>query len=126
MNRTMVGHGPRGITDGTSNTIFFGHGNIKTSQYNSSVQVDFSSNIFMGGTTGTMRSGDDGTAAPGGVRLQRDADLPISVGSWGGPFSQGGLMAMGDGTVRMFPYSTQNFSSFLTPTGGEVVIIPDT
>jgi hypothetical protein len=32
---------------------------------------------------------------------------------------------MCDGTVRMFPYTMQNFSSFLTPTGNENVEVPD-
>ena len=34
-------------------------------------------------------------------------------------------MAMGDATVRMFPYQTNGFGAFLTPTGGEMVMLPD-
>ena len=49
--RTLVG-----ITDGTSNTILVGHGNIKTSQYKNDANVTLSTNIFTGGTTGTMRA----------------------------------------------------------------------
>ena len=115
------------ITDGTSNTVVFGHGNISIPQYASSGNVTLSTNIFKGGTAGTMRAGnnDPGNGNPGGVSLQRDsANLP-GVGSWGGPFPQGGLMAMGDGTVRVFPYHMNNFSAFLTPTGNENVMLPD-
>jgi hypothetical protein len=113
------------ITDGTSNTILVGHGNISTNQYHLSANVTGSSNIFRGGTTGTMRSGGNGEVAPGGVTFQRDSAMPPTIGSWGGPFERGALMAFCDGRVRMFPYNTQNFSSFLTPTGGEEVMQPD-
>jgi type II secretory pathway pseudopilin PulG/predicted small lipoprotein YifL len=119
--RTLVG-----ITDGTSNTILCGHGNINTTQYASTANVAGSTNIFLGGTRGTMRSGDNGNASPTGVTLKRDAAENPGIGSWGGPFPQGGLMAMGDATVRMFPYSMQNLGEFLTPTGGEIVTLPDT
>ena len=117
------------ITDGTSNTIFFGHGNIRTSQYKSDADVTLSSNIFKGGTSGTARAGNSTTlkepSNPGGVTLARDSDKAPTLGSWGGPFPQGSLMAMGDATVRMFPYSMENLSAFLTPAGGEVVNLPD-
>lgn len=121
MRRTFVG-----ITDGTSNTILAGHGNINTTQYGLSANVAGSSNIFTGGTAGTMRSGDNGAVNPTGVTFQRDSAENPGIGSWGGPFPQGGLMAMCDGTVRMFPYGMQNFSAFLTPTGKEEVTLPDT
>jgi type II secretory pathway pseudopilin PulG len=113
------------ITDGTSNTIFAGHGNIKLSQYKDDAKVTLSSNIFMGGTTGTMRSGKAGEANPGGVTLARDSDEAPGIGSWGGPFARGGLMAMCDGTVHMFPYGFNNFDAVLTPDGAEVVQLPD-
>ena len=58
------------------------------------------------------------------MTIQRDSDKAPVLGSWGGPFSQGGLMCMGDGTVRMFPYALENVSAFLTPAGGEVVNLP--
>jgi prepilin-type N-terminal cleavage/methylation domain-containing protein len=114
------------ITDGTSNTIFVGSGNIRISQCKDDANVTLSSNIFLGGTTGTMRSGKAGEANPGGVTLARDSDEAPTIGSWGGPLPQGALMAMGDGTVRLFPYSIQNFSGFLTPSGNEVLVLPDT
>jgi uncharacterized Zn finger protein (UPF0148 family) len=114
-----------GITDGTSNTILAGHGNINTGQYAANANVVGSTNIFLGGTIGTMRSGDNGNANPTGVLLKRDSAENPGIGSWGGPFPQGGLMAMVDGTVRMFPYSMQDFSAFLTPTGREDVVWGD-
>jgi type II secretory pathway pseudopilin PulG len=115
-----------GITDGSSNTILVGQGNISTLHYSQNANVTLCTNIFQGGTTGTMRSGNNGAKAPGGVTLERDSAKLPTIGSWGGPFPQGGMMAMGDATVRLFPYNTQNFSSFLTPTGEEQVILPDT
>ncbi len=115
----------KSITDGTSDTIFVGHGNIDTRQYGAAANVTLSTNVVLGGTVGTMRAGENGESAPRGVVLKHDfADAP-GIGNWGGPYPTGALMAMGDGTVRMFPYSTQNFSSFLTPTGGEAVAVPD-
>ena len=113
-----------GIPDGLSNTIFVGHGNIKTSQYNSDANVTLSVNIFTGGTTGTMRAGKNGAVSPAGATLARDSDEALTIGSWGGPFAEGGLMGMGDGTVRTFPYGWNAFSDFLTPTGAEVVRLP--
>jgi uncharacterized Zn finger protein (UPF0148 family) len=116
-----------GIADGISNTIFVGHGMIPTNLYGQPGNMVFSSNIFQGGTTGTMRSGGDAIfgANPGGVSLQRDFfGAQQSVGSWGGPFPQGALMAMGDGSVHTFPYGTVNFAHFLTPCGGEPVAPP--
>ena len=118
--RTLVG-----ITDGTSNTIMYGHGNIRTSQYKSDANVTLSTNIFKGGTTGTMRAGADGATSPKGSTLRRDSDDVPTVGEQGGPFAQGCLMAMCDGSVRTFPYSIENLGEFLTPAGGEVVILPD-
>jgi prepilin-type N-terminal cleavage/methylation domain-containing protein len=115
--------------DGTSNTIFVGEGNINTTQYNSAADVTLSTNIFTGGTTGTMRSGSNTTKEkpgnPGGVFLQRDSDNAPGIGSWGGPLPQGGLMALGDGTVRIFPYNMQAFSAFLTPDGNDQAVLPD-
>ena len=34
-------------------------------------------------------------------------------------------MSMCDGSVHMFPYGTKGFSAFLTPTGGEIVNLPN-
>ena len=116
-----------GITDGTSNTIFTGHGNINTTEYKLNQKVTLSTNISLGGTAGTCRSGDNGAANPTGVTFQRDSDKAPTIGSWGGPFPQGSLMCMGDATVRMFPYSLSGvtFGAFLTPNNGETVVLPD-
>jgi prepilin-type N-terminal cleavage/methylation domain-containing protein len=117
--RTLVG-----ITDGASNTVLAGHGNIQTSLYSSATSMtNVSAGINNGGTFGTARGGATGL-------LARDNGNPV-IGTglqWGSPFAQGGLMAMADATVRMFPYqmSGPTFQAFLTPTGGETVTLPDT
>jgi prepilin-type N-terminal cleavage/methylation domain-containing protein len=121
VKRTLVG-----ITDGSSNTILAGHGNINIDQFKETSKVTLCSNIFSGGTFGTARAGKNGEASPAGVALQRDSKNAPTMGSWGGPFPQGALMGMCDGTVRMFPYSLNNLGDFLTPNGGEVVTLPDT
>ncbi len=117
--RTLVG-----ITDGSSNTIFLGHGNIQTTQYQLMANVSHSSNIFLGGTWGTARGGNNAQRSPAGWKLNRDSAQPPTFGSWGGPFPQGALIAMGDATVRMFPYTTVNFGDYLTPSGGEDIRLP--
>jgi type II secretory pathway pseudopilin PulG len=115
-----------GISDGTSNTILVGHGNINTKDYMATAGVVGSSNIFNGGTLGTMRSGNDTKkdgANPGGVTLARDSDQNPGAGSWGGPFQNGALMGFCDGTVRFVTYNFQQFGAVLTPDGGEAVNI---
>lgn len=112
------------ITDGTSNTIMLGHGNIQTTQYTAMAIVSHSSNIFMGGTWGTARGGNNGEKSPAGWKLSRDSDQLPTFGSWGGPYAQGALIGMGDATVRMFPYTTVNFGDYLTPTGNEDIRLP--
>jgi prepilin-type N-terminal cleavage/methylation domain-containing protein len=114
-----------GITDGTSNTIFAGHGNVNTTQYMAAADVTLSSNIFNGGTFGTARAGKNGEASPKGVLLARDTAEAPTMASWGGPLPQGALMSMCDCTVRMFSYSLNNLGEFLTPQGGEAVTLPD-
>ena len=118
--RTLVG-----ITDGTSNTILAGHGNIEISQYKAQSNVTLCSTVLNGGTFGTARAGKNGETSPAGITLQRDSENAPTMGSWGGPLPQGALMGMCDGTVRMFPYGLNNLGDFLTPTGGEVVTLPD-
>jgi prepilin-type N-terminal cleavage/methylation domain-containing protein len=123
VKRTLVG-----ITDGTSNTIIVGHGNVNVKDYPSAANVALCTNIFTGGTTGTMRTcknDPQGKGSPGGATLQRDNPNDPTMFSWGGPFPHGGLMAMGDATVRVFPYTTKDLSAFLTPSGGESVTLPD-
>jgi hypothetical protein len=145
VKRTLVG-----ITDGSSNTILVGHGQMNPNDYQSpDVTPGFTDNIFKGGSPGLCRFN---TAAVN----SRDSSNPPSVpGNWGGPFPQGCLMCMADATVRLFPYSmtggnivdgvnrpscpsglstepheglpmAYGFGTFLTPCGGETVTIPDT
>lgn len=110
-----------GITDGTSNTIMIGHGNINLEQYPARSNVTLCSNVFDGGTFGTARAGKNGEANPKGVTLQRDSNNAPDAGSWGGPFPQGALFSLCDGSVRMISYSFTDLPALLTPTGGEPV-----
>ncbi len=124
--RTMTG-----VTDGTSNTVFVGHGYMQPSQYSLNTSIaGVSTSIFTGGTTGTCRIGAAAATASTGpaVTLMRDTQATTATGSlWGGPYAQGALMGMGDGTVRMFPYSMSGavFGAFLTPNNGEITTLPD-
>ena len=111
VRRTLVG-----ITDGTSNTwISFGEGNINTAQYLQTGNVALSTNVFDGGTLGTMRAGNPGQVSPGGVSLRRDSRRQShGFNSWGGPWPQGAS----DGHVRrhradVFPTSTPNLNACL-------------
>ena len=144
--RTMVG-----ITDGTSNTIFAGHGQISQGNYGNPYATSTGGSAANGanciagtinlarnaatdfGTTRGSTSVPTANAAPAVLFGRDPAGTATSLNAWGGPFSQGGLMGMGDGTVRLFPYNmnTQTLPAlamggFLTPSNGEVVTLPDT
>jgi len=129
VRRTLIG-----IQDGSSNTVFFGQAAILPADYSvSTISAGYRDTALLGGTTAT----GVGTAAG---TFQRDAATSsVASGSrcYGGPYSQGCLFAMGDATVRMFPYSIgvgsaptsgagTGLGAFMTPTGGEVVQLPDT
>jgi len=118
VKRTMVG-----LTDGTSNTIFVGHMSIDT-PYVSGVTTQ-SGLINTGGTSGTAR----GVVADGGLINQSDKTTTAGSTnklSWGSSFFQGGLMGLGDGTVRMFPYTSHGILTvFLTPAAGDSGTLPD-
>ena len=58
-----------------------GHGNINLTQYGLSANVTLSTNIFMGGTAGTILAGGDGNVNPPGVTLRRDSDNNPTIGS---------------------------------------------
>ncbi|MSU77344.1 MAG: DUF1559 domain-containing protein [Gemmataceae bacterium] len=122
---TMVG-----ITNGTSHTIFFGPGRMQPAHYtNSGTVPGVTDTIFSGGSVSTCRGNPNVLMAPDGNDAQ--------PGQWGGPFRQGCLMAMGDGTVRMYPYTTEmgrvlpdgssaeagSIAGYLTPRGCEAVTI---
>ena len=116
-----------GITDGTSNTVMLGHGNINVTQYKSDKDVTLSSNIFNGGTTGTILPAatpppPTSRTIPVASACRRTPDKLPGVGS-GGPFPQGSLFVLCDGSARTISYSFQNLSCFLTPDGGEAVQI---
>src|SRR5207244_2231462 len=87
-----------GILDGASNTIFVGHGQIRPDDYGSTDAIPgFTTTFFNGGNPAMCR---------GNTKVVHARDSAESMpGQWGGPFSQGSLMGMGDGTVRMFPYT---------------------
>jgi len=130
--RTMVS-----ISDGTSNTVFVGDGQLSTGDYTVNAEItSYSTDIWLGGTAGTCRGGGFTTAAAastaaGGAVMAKDPNAATgkaTLNAWGGPFSQGALIGMGDGTVRLFPYSMSGavFGSFLTPSGGETTVLPDT
>ncbi|HZZ77420.1 MAG TPA: DUF1559 domain-containing protein [Gemmataceae bacterium] len=113
-----------GIADGTSQTIIVGHGQMNPKDYLATAPVlDFTQTIFTGGSPALCRS-------KANVVNARDA-LHAQAGNWGGPFAQGSLMVMADGSTRTFSYSLAGgaivdgegddgtFSGFLTPSGGE-------
>jgi prepilin-type N-terminal cleavage/methylation domain-containing protein len=142
--RTLVG-----ISDGSSNTVFWGHHNVGQAQYSVTTAVANTLNIIyaggsnatginnsamqrdpVGSITGVAGSGTAGTTTWSGIQ-------------WGSSFAQGCLFCMGDATVRMFPYSLNGsvsgnpgsgtgvgtvgtLGAFMTPTGNETVSLPDT
>jgi len=137
--RTMVS-----LTDGTSNTIFYGHGQLGQSDYSLNTVVSGAAanggrgNIQLAGTYATGRC--NGATAQVNGRDIVGAGTAASSVNWGGPFPQGSIICMGDGTVRMFPYTTYTggtitsgvasaggttFAAFLTPSGNETVTLPD-
>ncbi len=115
------------ITDGTSCTIFLGQGQIMPADYSATdVIPGYTDIIFNGGSASLCRPNRV-------VSMRRDSE-DSAAGDWGGPFEQGCLMGMGDGTVQMFPYSmpggtitngvcapltSSNLGNYLTPNGGE-------
>ena len=118
------------ITDGTSNTILAGQGNIATVEYNKESRVAGCTNIFIGGGAGTMRAGPNWEKGkPLSVAMQRDSSSQpdLAKGGWGGPYPQGCLFAFCDATVRMIPYSTAPtmLGAMMTPTGGEEVVLDE-
>ena len=139
-----------GITDGTSNTIFAGHGYMDRSLYSattaSGAVISYSTPIWFGGLEGTARGFGVNTTAggtltagvgpatntnPPGLRRDDTAFTTLGAMPWGGPFPVGALFVWCDGTVRQVPYSTQqaqaatNFAAYLTPTNGEAATLPE-
>jgi hypothetical protein len=84
------------ITDGTSCTIFVGHGAIDPTLYSSNEAIAQSGDIFTGGQAATAR-----------FLTTNQVDTPnVTALNWGSPFPQGALMGIGDATIRMFPYTS--------------------
>jgi hypothetical protein len=138
-----------GITDGSSNTILFGHGQINTGDYGTRIATPgYMNTILIGGTTATALSSNP---AAGPVTFARDSaeTRRDAARGWGSPYAQGCLMSLGDATVRMFPYSlgvgsfkkvpagsrqlgnvgsgdpAMSLASYLTPVGGEALVLGD-
>jgi type II secretory pathway pseudopilin PulG len=114
-----------GIIDGSSNTIFAGHGNIQTTLYGQAMDMaSVSAGIHVGGTWATARGGPNTPSFPSCL-LARDDSAPVTASGtqWGSAFPEGALMGFCDGTVRLFPYNMSGpaFGAFLTPNGVEVV-----
>jgi hypothetical protein len=108
------------ISDGTSNTILLGHAYVQTSVYSSTTAVPSSlQSIFVGGSLATGRNTLGNTAA---TWLQDGT--ATTANQWGSPMPEGGLMAMADGAVRIFPYATP-LTNFLLPDDGNPVELPD-
>jgi len=159
--RTLVG-----VTDGTSNTIFFGHRQIAQGNYSLTTAIGAypltanTGGVYSGGSTATgigtnaaaanmainaggWTTASGATQTANNLYFQRDAAGVVNMyQSYGSPFSQGALMCMADATVRMFPYSLSvtatntgttgvcssftSLGAFLTSTGNETVVLPDT
>jgi prepilin-type N-terminal cleavage/methylation domain-containing protein len=108
------------IPDGTSNTILLGETYCATTDYSSTTpSLDAHLSIFMGGTLATARDGLGGAGS--GTWLQ-DSTTP-TLDQWGSPLSNGGLMAMADGSVHLIPY-TMPLTYLLTPNDGQAVTLP--
>ena len=86
------------ITDGTSNTILLGHAYVQTSEYQSTTPAPPSLQpIFIGGSLATGRN----TLGDNATDWLQDGTA-VTSNQWGSPMPEGGLMAMCDGTVRIF------------------------
>ena len=130
------------ITDGTSNTIFFGHGQIGTLDYSGATINGARTTALSGGTASTCL-GRDSTGGIATILMARDpnvTNINMQQRTWGGPYAQGCMMCMADGTVRTFPYAlsggtitaatgaaTTNttVAAFMTPSGDETASLPD-
>jgi prepilin-type N-terminal cleavage/methylation domain-containing protein len=126
------------VLDGTSNTIFFGHGQIGVADYSKGTVNGATDTCLFGGTAKTAIGRDSSNG--GTIVFARDGAMTNMMNKgWGGPYAQGCLMCMADATVRMFPYSmtpgavnvatgsapANTIAAFMTPIGSEVVNLPD-
>jgi hypothetical protein len=120
INVPSTKRGLAAISDGTSNTILLGYAYYRKDDYTNTVaDTSTMSTFFAGGTLSTARNGLGDTAA---TWLQ---DSTVSTSNqWGSPMSEGGLMAMADGSVHLFRYDT-SLAPFLLPTDGTAQSPPD-
>ena len=110
----------QGIQDGSSYTILMGHIYLAVSDYTlTSADQTYRMPIFQGGTLSTARQ----SLGVSGSSWYKDGTNSTST-QWGSPMSEGGLMAMADGGVRLFPYRT-SLQSYLQPSDGATVELPD-
>jgi hypothetical protein len=106
------------ISDGTSNTILAGHIYYALSDYPLTTPSTTMMPIFAPGTLGTSRN----TLGNSSATWLQDGTTATS-NQWGAPMAEGGLMAMCDGSVHLFPYSV-SLANFLTPDDGNPVNLP--
>jgi hypothetical protein len=118
------------ISDGTSNTIFFGEKAMSPKAYNAGSWY-WDEPVVMGGTGGTGRCGD------GIYPDARMNDFPDLVsgpgwtvgsescggGNWGSPSSAGAQFLFGDGSVRTVSYSVASATLrlMIRPADGQVI-----
>lgn len=106
------------IPDGTSNTILMGQAYVSVADYNVTATSSTLGPIFSGGTLSTGRNGLGDTAST----WLKDGTAS-TANQWGSPLTAGALMALADGSVRLFPYSTP-LATFLQPADGGLVPLP--
>jgi prepilin-type N-terminal cleavage/methylation domain-containing protein len=107
------------IPDGASSTILVGHLYVATSEYRlTSMASGTRMPIYSGGTLATARNGLGDTA----TTWLRDGTAATS-NQWGSPMGEGGLMAFGDGSVRLAPYRVP-LTNLLQPDDGNPVDLP--
>ncbi len=119
INSPNVNRNLETISDGASNTILLGHAYVQPSVYSSTTPAPSALQpIFIAGSWATGRNSLGNTATtwlPDGTAT--------TANQWGSPMVEGGLMAMCDGTVRIFPYATL-LTDFLLPDDGSTVELP--
>ena len=112
------------IPDGSSNTVLYGPRWMAIGSYPLTVGDDeVFSPIFWGGDAGTGIQQNDGALS---TQFKRDAPGTMTGNDefWGGPFPQGGLFGIADGTVRLIPYGT-NLSPFIKANDNSSVAFPN-
>jgi prepilin-type N-terminal cleavage/methylation domain-containing protein len=136
------------IADGTSNTIFAGQTYLALSDYElTTPNTGTRTPIFRGGTLATARNstgtaGSTTTVSTPTAVSATGAAVPVATATttiaatwlqdgttatsnqWGSAMVEGGLMAMCDGSVHIFPFATP-LTNFLVPNSGVPVQVPN-